>query len=68
MGIANMETNVTLNMKNKFALKAIVLYFLVSLDILGYVNGLKSMECVNFHLFVNLDMKKFKVLRILPLR
>ena len=46
MGIVNMEKNATLNMRIKFALKAIVLYFLVIIGILGYANGSKRMYCV----------------------
>ena len=57
MDIDNMETNVTLDMRNKFALTTIAISLLVKGDILENVVGFMSMESVNLHHSVNSNMK-----------
>ena len=57
MGFVNMETNVTLDMSNKFALTSIATSLLVKGDILENVVGFMSMESVNLHHSVNSNMK-----------
>ena len=54
MAIVNMETGVTLDMPNKFALTAIVTSFSVKTDTLESVNGFRSTTDVNLQHSVNL--------------
>ena len=54
MGIVSMETIVTLDMKNKFALTAVVMCLTVKKDIQEFVVGFNSTEDVNLNLYVNL--------------
>ena len=58
MAIVNMETGVTLDMPNKFALIAIVTSFSVKTDTLEYVNGFRSTIDVNLQHSVNLSMSR----------
>ena len=64
MAIVNMETGVTLDMPNKFALIAIVTSFSVKTDTLEYVNGFRSTIDVNLQHSVNLSMSRLIVLKI----
>ena len=58
MAIVNMETGVTLDMPNKFALIAIVTSFPVKTDTLESVNGSRSTIDVNLQHSVNLSMSR----------
>ena len=49
MGFVNMETTVTLDMRNKFAMTTTVKYLHVKRDIQESVVGSMSMEDVNLH-------------------
>ena len=57
MVIVNMETYVSLNMWKKFAMIAIAMCLFVTKDIQEFADGLESLEDVNLHHFVNINMK-----------
>ena len=58
MDIVSMETNVTSDMKNLFAMTAIVTFSIVKEDTQKFVAGINSMEDVNSHHFANLNILK----------
>ena len=59
-----METNVTSDMKNLFAMTAIVTFSIVKEDTQKFVGGINSMEDVNSHHSVNLSMLALIILKI----
>ena len=56
MDIVSMETNVTSDMKNLFAMTAIVISFTVKEDTQKFMIGTNSMEDVNLHHSVSSSM------------
>ena len=56
MVTVNMETGVTLDMPNKFAQTAIVMFFSVKTDTPKFVNGIRSTVDDNSQPTVNLSM------------
>ena len=64
MDIVSMETNVTSDMKNLFAMTAIVTFSIVKEDTQKFVAGINSMEDVNLHHSVNLSMLALIILKI----
>ena len=64
MSIVSMETNVTSDMKNLFAMTAIVTFSIVKEDTQKFVAGINNMEAVNLHHSVNLSMLALIILKI----
>ena len=56
MAFVNMETDVTLDMPNKFALIAIVMFFPVKIDTREIVNGIRNTIGANLLHIVNSSM------------
>ena len=56
MATVTMETDVTLDMQNKFATTATVMFFSVKTDTLKFVNGIRSTVDVNSQPTVNSSM------------
>ena len=56
MGIVDMETIVTLDMKNKFALTAVVMCLTVKKDIQKFAVGFNNTEDVNLQHFANISI------------
>ena len=63
MDTVDMETSVTLDIVNKFAMTTTVIYFLVNRDIQGIADGSCSMEDVNLHHIVNINTQKLITLK-----
>ena len=63
MDTVDMETSVTLDIVNKFAMITTVIYFLVKKDILEIVDGSRTMEDVNLHHTVNTNIQKLIALK-----
>ena len=51
-----MDTNVTFDTTHKYAMSTNVIYLLVKKDTQGIADGSRSMEDVNLHPIVNINM------------
>ena len=58
-----METSVTFDITNKFAMTTTVIFILVKRDIQGIADGSCSMEDVNLHHIVNINTQKLTTLK-----
>ena len=61
MGIVDMVTNVTLDMKNWFAVTTIVVFLVVKKGILEIAAGTKNMDNVTLHRFASLSIVNRKL-------
>ena len=59
----DIETSVTFDITNKFAMKTAVTYILVKRDIQGIADGSRSLEDANLHPIVNINMQKITTLK-----
>ena len=63
MGSADIETHATLDMREKFAMIATVIFSIVIWDTQGFADGFKCMGGANLHHFANISILKSKALK-----